>query len=158
MIIQEYVCSWIFDTRIKCSGGAANTLIASTFLLRNFPDQCAAQRRMSDRVANNLYMNYIFVQVLSGRQQVTPLEKLIAWHESWALRNQTVKCKGCGAEQSERDRALRFTHESDCPNARFGAEPWQALDEVRDAYWIPPKGSSAEQDADARLSEPSESQ
>lgn len=89
-------------------------------------------------------------------QQVTPLEKLIAWHESWALRNQTVKCKGCGAEQPERDRTLTFTHESNCPNARFGIEPWRALDEVRDAYWIPPKGSPVEQGANPQTPEPSE--
>ncbi|AOE61382.1 hypothetical protein QZH45_20185 [Pseudomonas corrugata] len=69
---------------------------------------------------------------------MTPLEKLISWHESWALRNQIVKCKSCGAEQSESDRELAFVHEPTCLNARFATNPWQALDQVREAYWIPP--------------------
>ncbi|MBT2342352.1 MULTISPECIES: hypothetical protein [Pseudomonas] len=84
---------------------------------------------------------------------MTPLEKLISWHESWALRNQTVKCKGCGVEQSEQNRALEFIHEAGCQKARFGAAPWQALDQVRDAYWIPPQDSSADQELNAVTSE-----
>lgn len=85
--------------------------------------------------------------------EMTPLEKLISWHEKWALQNQIVKCKSCGMEQSEVDRNLMFSHESGCPNARFGAEPWQALDEVRDAYWIPPQAASDDQDVTPSSSE-----
>lgn len=78
---------------------------------------------------------------------MTPLEKLISWHEKWALKNRTVICKRCGAEQSEQDRDLKFNHATGCPDTRFGAEPWKALDEVRDSYWTPTKTSSVDQDA-----------
>lgn len=84
---------------------------------------------------------------------MTPLEKLISWHESWILRNQTVKCRRCGVEQPEQDRQLQFVHEPDCQNATFGTQPWQALDEVRDAYWIPPKASSVDHDVSPDPSE-----
>lgn len=77
-----------------------------------------------------------------GCRNVTPLEKLISWHENWALRSQVVKCKSCGAEQSENDKELAFIHEPSCLNARFATQPWQALDEVREAYWVPPATSS----------------
>ncbi|CAN1602662.1 Phage protein [Pseudomonas mediterranea] len=79
-----------------------------------------------------------------GCRKVSPLEKLISWHENWALRNQVVKCKGCGAEQSESDRELAFIHEPSCLNARFATQPWQALDEVREAYWGSPETSSVD--------------
>lgn len=64
---------------------------------------------------------------------MTPLDKILAWHQNWSILNGTVRCKRCGGVQQEVDRSLQFPHSPTC--TMFGAtiQPWVALDDVKPA-------------------------
>lgn len=65
---------------------------------------------------------------------MTPQEKLLLWHSNWALSKQTVKCKGCGAEQPEHDKDRDFVHHPECTAVLPGMSPWSALDDIRISF------------------------
>lgn len=65
---------------------------------------------------------------------MTPTEKLLEWHSNWTISHGIVRCKACNAEQAELDREKAFPHGTGCVKAALGILPWQALDDVQDAF------------------------
>ncbi|RRV10293.1 hypothetical protein EGJ27_01320 [Pseudomonas sp. v388] len=58
-------------------------------------------------------------------------EQLISWNQRWSLKNGSVCCKGCHAEQLESGRSCKFAHNAEC-TSRLAADefPWIDLDMI----------------------------
>jgi hypothetical protein len=60
-------------------------------------------------------------------------ERLISWNLRWGLKDGTVRCKGCNAEQRESGRGGRFIHDERCKCVLDPDDfPWFDLDEIAD--------------------------
>jgi endogenous inhibitor of DNA gyrase (YacG/DUF329 family) len=64
---------------------------------------------------------------------MTPLDQLLKWNSDWSIINATIKCKRCGAIQREINKSERFPHLSNCRIRGADLNPWEKLQDVRDA-------------------------
>lgn len=53
--------------------------------------------------------------------------KLLAWHQAWQLRGNTLSCRRCGARQEEADGDADLVHFETCSSREVAKTPWTVL-------------------------------